>query len=341
MTYHSLLPSGCYDIVPPTAGAEATLVAALTGAFAQFGYLLVAPALLEYTDTLLAGRGAELSPQVLRVMDPETNRVMGLRADMTLQVSRLVRTRLRDTKRPLRLAYAGSVLRLKGHALEGRRQLHQVGLERVGAGAQADTEVIYVALHALQKAGITGITLDLHLPPLLSGLLEGERADALDAVAEKDSARVLRMGLKHGPLLAALMKATGPAETLLPHIRTLALPAHLATMLAPLERVVAMLAPLVPGVEITLDLTERRGFDYYTGLSFSFFARESAQEIGRGGCYAIDEETAVGCSFFAERLATLLPPPVATPVAAVTPFEAGAIGRALAQGHTILLGETS
>jgi ATP phosphoribosyltransferase regulatory subunit len=340
MSHKSLLPSGCYDVLPKEAGAEAQLVSVLTRSFEDFGYQLVAPPLLEYTDNLLAGRGADLSPHILRVMDPETNRVMGVRADMTLQVARIVKTRLRSSPRPLRLSYAGSVLRLKGNSLEESRQLRQVGLELVGAGVGAGTEAIFVALRALKNAGIQNVTVDLHLPPLVGALLGGEATpQVMDAIAEKDSAKLKKLGLTHGALLTQLMEIAGDAKSALARIKALPLPPHTADMLLELEQVVSALSASNQGANITLDITERRGFDYYSGISFSFFASGSAQELGRGGRYTIGEETAVGCSFFAERLRELLPERQDRPVKVIASLDESEISKAIAEGYTVILGE--
>lgn len=340
MSTQSLLPSGCYDVLPPEAGAEAQLVSNLTRSFGEFGYQLIAPPLLEYTDNLLAGRGADLSPHILRVMDPETNRVMGVRADMTLQVARIVTTRLRSSPRPLRLAYAGSVLRLKGNSLEESRQLRQVGLELVGASTTGETEVIFVALRALKNAGIENITVDLHFPPLVNALLAGEASpQVMDAIAEKDSAKLKSFGLKNGELLTRLMEATGDAATVLPRIKALPLPDNAVAMLATLEQVALSLSKAGQGANITIDVTERRGFDYYAGISFSFFARNSTQELGRGGRYTIGGEEAVGCSFFAERLRELLPKVKEKPIKHIASLDETAISNAIDEGYTVILGE--
>ena len=72
---------------------------------------------------------------------------MGIRADMTDQIARIALTRLADEPRPLRLAYAGHVLRLKGTQLNPARQILQVGAELIGTdSAQADAEVVLLPL---------------------------------------------------------------------------------------------------------------------------------------------------------------------------------------------------
>ena len=63
-------------------------------AFAAHGYQRVKPPLLEFEDSLLAGSGAAVAEQTFRLMDPDSQRMMGLRADTTPQVARIATTRL-------------------------------------------------------------------------------------------------------------------------------------------------------------------------------------------------------------------------------------------------------
>jgi ATP phosphoribosyltransferase regulatory subunit len=60
-------------------------------------------------------------------------------------------------------------------------------------------------------------------------------------------------------------------------------------------------------VRLTLDPTERHGFEYQSWLGFSLFAGGVAREVGRGGTYTLmhengAEEVATGFSIFADDL---------------------------------------
>ena len=65
------------------------LVEAIMAAFAAHGYERVKPPLLEFEDSLLAGSGVAVAEQTFRLMDPVSQRMMGLRADTTPQVARI------------------------------------------------------------------------------------------------------------------------------------------------------------------------------------------------------------------------------------------------------------
>src|ERR1700743_2941241 len=127
-----LLPAGPRARVPPDAETEAAAVGALMEGFAAHGYQRVKPPLLEFEDSLLAGSGAAVAEQTFRLMDPVSQRMMGLRADTTPQVSRIATTRLAHEPRPLRLSYAGQCLRVRGSQLAPDRQIAQAGIELIG-----------------------------------------------------------------------------------------------------------------------------------------------------------------------------------------------------------------
>ena len=154
----ALLPAGLADLLPPEAEREADLVEAMMEVFAAHGYERVKPPLLEFEDSLLAGSGAAVAEQTFRLMDPVSQRMMGLRADTTPQVARIAATRLGLQARPLRLCYAGQVLRVRGTQIAPERQLPQAGVELIGSdAAAADAEGAVVAVEALATVGVQGV----------------------------------------------------------------------------------------------------------------------------------------------------------------------------------------
>ena len=141
----ALLPAGLRDLLPPDAETEASAVEALMDVFAAHGYQRVKPPLLEFEDSLLAGSGAAVADQTFRLMDPDSQRMMGLRADTTPQVARIATTRLAGAPRPLRLSYAGQCLRVRGNQLAPDRQVAQAGIELIGHDSpEADAEIVLV-----------------------------------------------------------------------------------------------------------------------------------------------------------------------------------------------------
>src|SRR6185437_13294890 len=265
-----LLPQGLRDLLPPLAEAEAALVERLMATLASNGYERVEPPLVEFEDNLLSGAGASMAKETFRLMDPVSQRMIGVRADMTPQVARIAATRLAKSPRPLRLSYAGQVLRVKGGQLNPERQLGQVA---------ADIEVLTVAADALEAVGMKGLTVDLTLPPLVPLVcaalgLDSERAERVRAALDhKDAAAVAAVGGKAATLLGKLLAAAGTADKTLKTLAALKLPEEAAAELSRLATVCKEVKARVPTLAMTIDPVENRGFEYHTGISFAFFAR--------------------------------------------------------------------
>ncbi len=311
MTDKALLPAGLRDVLPPDAAFEAAVEARLLELFALNGYERVDPPLAEFETSFLADEGAAIAADTFRIMDPVSQHMLALRSDMTLQVARIARTRLAGEPRPLRLAYAGQVLRVGVSQLHAERQVAQAGVELIGAeGVSADAEVARLAFEALEALGVPGVSLDLGMPALVRALLadaglEDDTALA-DALDRKDTAAVAARG---GPRFSALMAATGPCETTAPALASLDLPAEAAALRDRLLEVVAAVSAAAPGLRITIDPVEHRGFQYYSGAAFSLFASGGRGEVGRGGRYRAEGETGTGVTLYLDAIHRLLTPP--------------------------------
>jgi len=318
----ALLPTGLRDLLPPEADAEAALAEALLARFAAQGYERVKPPLVEFEDSMLSGAGAGLAEQTFRLMDPASHRMMAVRSDLTPQIARIAASRLGRSPRPLRLSYAGEILRVRGGELRPERQFRQVGFELIGIGegAVCDAEVILLAADALAGLGIEGtLSVDLNAPTLVASLLREEGFDADEAgpiraaLDRKDATAVEEAaGEDAGPLLH-LLQAAGPAERARKVLQPLALPGAAAAALAHLLEVAALLREAAPELPLTIDPVEWRGFEYHSGTGFSLFAGGVRSELGRGGRYRVSEgagaEEAAGCTLYLDTLLRAAPPP--------------------------------
>jgi ATP phosphoribosyltransferase regulatory subunit len=313
----ALLPLGLRDVLPPDAAAEAQVVARLMTVLASHGYERVKPPLAEFEDNLLSGAGAAMAKETFRLMDPISQRMIGLRADMTPQIARIATTRLKKAPRPLRLCYAGQVLRVKGGQLRPERQIGQVGAELIGSDEiAADVEAVALAAEALGAAGVAGLSVDLSLPTLVPGLcaaLDGATAEALrGALDHKDAAAIAAVGGPAAGLLGRLLASAGAAKKALATLAALDLPAEASAERARLASVVERLARVAPGLVLTIDPVENRGFEYHTGVSFTFFARSVRGELGRGGRYRTGNgggEPATGFTLYTDTVLRAVPKP--------------------------------
>jgi ATP phosphoribosyltransferase regulatory subunit len=319
----ALLPAGLADLLPPEAEREAALVEAVLAVFASHGYERVKPPLLEFEDSLLAGSGAAVAEQTFRLMDPVSQRMMGLRADTTPQVARIAATRMARLARPLRLSYAGQVLRVRGTQLAPERQIPQAGVELIGTDSpEADAEVAAVAAEALACAGIAAPLLDITLPTMAPCLLDAAdvqgaaRLKLARALDRKDAAAVAELAAEAGGAardLPALLQAAGPADPALAALEAAALPPAARAIADNAAAVVAAIRARAPGLRITLDPVEFRGLRYHVGVAFTLYGEGRTGELGRGGRYLSGEEPATGMTLYPDALLRAAPRPAPRP----------------------------
>lgn len=304
---HILLPSGLMDVLPPLAAAEFRLVHHFLKSCTGFGYQPVIPPLAEYEESMLAGQGEATSHHVLRVADPAGGGMLALRADMTGQVARIASGALSTQPRPLRLCYAGYTLRTTPEALKTRRQYTQVGIERFGdISTNATAEVLAIAAHALSTGTGKKLTIDLHYPSVLAELLSQlpaqHRDTAREAVRLKDAARLRQLNADN---IAAILESTGDAPRALTALKKAGAPAQ---ALGELEALVSALTAQKVEADITIDMLDLSGYEYYCGIGYAIYWQSPALEVARGGCYrtAAGEE-AVGFTLYIDDLLEHLP----------------------------------
>lgn len=291
----ALLPAGLRDILPPDAAFAADLVQRLRACFAGYGYDWVDPPLVEFEDTLFDGAGAAMTNETFRLMDPVSQRMMGLRTDITVQVARIATTRLANAPRPLRLAYAGDVLRVKGKQLRPERQFTQIGAELIGSESEAaDVEAVTMAIDGLTRIGVTKLSVDLTVPALVPHVLAALDAPARAAAAvraaldRKDAAGVDVAAAPLGQgatVFGLLLRAAGTAESALDKLSRIPLPDAARREADRLGAVARALISALPGTAFTIDPVESRGLEYHTGVSFTIFRAGVRGEIGLGGRY--------------------------------------------------------
>jgi ATP phosphoribosyltransferase regulatory subunit len=304
-----LLPEGLRDRLPPQAEAGSRLLHRVIGAIGRYGYARVSPPLAEFEEGLVGQLKSAGARDLLRFVDPVSQRTLALRPDITAQVGRIAATRLGHRPRPLRLAYGGPVLKLRATQLRPERELTQAGAELIGTDSLAAViEVLSVAVEALEVAGVTGITVDLTLPDLVETLAAGAMplpADKIDAARDmldaKDAGGLAALG---ADVYLPFIEAAGPVGPALAKLRAIEGAQALDKRLEAIEAIVAAIGDRVT---LTLDPTERHGFEYQTWIGFSLFGEGLSGEIGRGGSYTIihpdgAEEKAIGFSIYIDPL---------------------------------------
>jgi len=291
-----LLPDGIDEVLPEQARFIEKSRRELLDLYNSWGYDLVIPPMVEFSESLLSGFGSDLDLVTFKLTDQLSGRMMGIRADITPQAARIDAHSL-NRQGPSRLCYAGTVLQTKPRApLESRTPI-SIGVELFGeAGIGADIEVIELFLKTLETAGIDEVHLDIGHVDILRGLLVGSKlsnvqetelfellqrkANAeLDTwIAENITDSKLAGWLKSLPALSGSVDVLAEARS-----RLAGAPEPVIAALDQLDKIVDALSN--QSVTIYLDLGDLAGYRYHTGIVFAAYKQGYGKALGNGGRY--------------------------------------------------------
>ncbi len=299
MTYADrwLLPDGVEEILPVEAKAIDSLRRRLLDLYSTWGYDMVIPPLLEYTDSLLIGLGRDVDLLTFKVTDQLSGRTLGIRADITPQTARMDAHSFKRTGAN-RLCYAGHVVHTRPKNPLATRTPIQAGLEFYGEpGIAADIEVVSLLLESLETAGLSRQHIDLgHV-----GIYRAIAADAALSKAQEDAFFELlqrkatteirnwvaaNIGDVNKALLFLALPSLAGDKQVLTKARELfsQVPAAQAAV-DQLAQVAQVIEQRYPNAELYFDLGELRGYHYLTGLVFAAFAPGYGNPIASGGRY--------------------------------------------------------
>ncbi|VFR24943.1 ATP phosphoribosyltransferase regulatory subunit [plant metagenome] len=318
-----LLPEGLADTLPAEARRIEELRRKLLDLYRTYGFEMVAPPLVEYIDSLLSGTGGDLNLSTCKLVDQLSGRTLGVRADMTTQVTR-IDAHLLNRAGVTRLCYCGTVLHARPAGLLSSRELLQIGAEIYGhAGFEADIEVLQLALESTRLAGVREPRLDLCHPGLVRAILDADAGTAAHAetiyaiLRDKDvpalvelSGRVEGVRAETWQALRKLPDLYGGADVLARARQELPLLPGVAAALDALGQLIAAL----DGVSVGVDLADVGGYGYHSGVTFSIYAEGWHDALVRGGRYDDVSRAfgrarpATGFSLDLRKLAAGLPP---------------------------------
>jgi len=260
----------------------------------------VLPPLAEFTDSLLTGTARHMAVDTCRFTDQESGKMMGVRADMTPQVARIVSNRLKASDTISRLCYAGEVLKTRNNKAKGSRSPIQLGAEMFGhAGVESDIEVIELMLESMQMLNLENSKVSLgHVGIVdelisLAGLNEGQTTQLID-IFERKALPEYKQFLNETTLpenvagaFSVLLTLCGDATDVIAQAKTCLSPISpvLKNAVERLDTVISFLSTMHSNA-IHLDLADIRGYQYHTGIIFACYSADGfLLPICKGGRY--------------------------------------------------------
>ena len=304
-----LLPNGIDELLPEQARRVEHCRRRLLDICAGWGYEYVVPPLVEFSDSLLVGLGADLDELTCKFADRETGKTLAVRADITPQVARIDAHSL-GRANVTRLSYAGSTLKSVANSIPADRSPVQMGAEIFGsADIAADVEVVDLLLSLVTQNGLSDVTFDIghvafcDLVLDATGLDTEQRDTVLSLLARKATSELDRFLMtlsdqSERDQVQLLASMHGGRDVIARAREGFADVPGVGALMDDLEAVLAS-CDRNGNVNVYIDLTEAHGYRYHSGVVFALYARELGAPIAKGGRY-----DGVGEAFGRSRPAT-------------------------------------
>lgn len=251
---------------------------------------------LEYYDTV--GMASSTSDRKLfKLLDKKGTTVV-LRSDVTAPIARVVASLLKDRPFPLRLSYHANVFRAFEEEAGREAEFFQTGVELVGdPSADADAEVVALAIACLKAAGIRHFKIALGHVGFLNGLFQealpdqAERQSALkerllqrDHVGYRDLLRQYNLPPAVSQELEGILRLRGGQE-ICEQARSLSKDRMAQEAIQHMCQVWDVLDAYGVSEHVLIDLTMIGDFTYYTGMTFEGYAADLGFPVCSGGRY--------------------------------------------------------
>lgn len=289
-------PVGLKDLLPDAVAKLRAIQQAVISCMTTWGYREVMTPTLEYYDTVGAA-SATPDHKLFKLLDRK-GQTLVLRPEMTAPIARVVASMMRTVKHPIRLSYHANVFRAPEEEAGRDAEFFQTGVELIGdASAEADAEVIALAVASLHAVGVADFKLSIGHLGFLNGVLQealpgdANEQDALKSLLLQRNLVGFSDRLRHMKIDPAQSKRLNELTRLRGSVAVCDSAAKLTndkTALAALEHLRNVWLALEDyGVtdSVMLDLTMIGDFSYYTGVVFEGYSNALGFPLCNGGRY--------------------------------------------------------
>jgi len=304
-----ILPDGIEDILPEQAYWLEMKRREVVDTFISSGYGLVIPPLLEYSDSLISRASNDLDLQTFKLVDQETGKQLGLRADITSQISRIYSTY--NDCAINRYCYFDHVIRTKNTNSKKSRIPIQAGAELIGnKKIDKDAELVVLMLDVLKKFTKNKIFLDLGHVGIFEKLMRNAKLDKeqekkiKNLIRSKSSSEIknylnkidINDSLKE--CFKSFPKMHGSIKDIRKHLEQLKyFDGDIEKDINYIVEFSEIIMDSHSDIEIKYDFCELKGFDYENDIIFSAYIENDSEEVAIGGRYDLEKIGVCGIGF--------------------------------------------
>ncbi|MDF2593688.1 MAG: histidyl-tRNA synthetase 2 [Clostridia bacterium] len=290
------IPEGVKDYIGAEASLKEKIQNKIKNIFYTYSYNLIETPTFEYLDVFTLGESGFQQPQLYNLINRQ-GELVALRSDMTRAIARVVCTQNSNMPVPQRYAYMANSFRYPERYQGKLHEFTQAGVELVGMScAEADAEVIKVAIEALKAAGLNDFTMHIGSSEFLEYMLNDIGLDQEDkqavyyAIECKDAVK-LKSILEGSDidadtlsLLLELIQCAGKID-LLRSVKEKITSPKSKQALEYLENVYEVLDEYSISEFVLFDFSILSYGKYYTGIMFQAFTHGIGSAVVEGGRY--------------------------------------------------------
>lgn len=291
-----LIPEGERDLISEECEVKEMLISKASNLLKRFGYEEVITPTIEFYKTFNNEDSGFDEEDIYKFFDNK-GRILVLRPDMTVPISRVVSTKFKDRELPLRIRYTSNVFRVNESLGGKRNEYTDCGVELIGFDEkQGDLEILVTALELLTKLKVKDFKLEIGNINLFKEStrdlnLSKDEKKYLGELVEKKSLKSLedyleRLNLKKNQkkFFLKLPWLFGDKDVL-ENCRELAFNDGIRNSIDKLKDTYDVLDSLGYGELISFDLGMAPRLNYYTGIIFRGYVSGIGKAVLSGGRY--------------------------------------------------------
>ncbi|AWK52673.1 ATP phosphoribosyltransferase regulatory subunit [Clostridium beijerinckii] len=296
MNKKNMLPEGTRDLILDECVIKRSLERDIDDIFEKWGYKEVITPTLEFYETFNYNSQTLREEDMYKFFD-NRGRILVLRPDMTIPIARVVETKLKDAKFPIKLRYTSNVFRVHESLGGKRNEYTDCGVELIGIeDKKSDLEVLVLALEALKKLGLNDFKLEIGNIGFFNGAfknldIDQECREVIAQFIEDKNLKSLDDYLEELDIKEEYKKFFNKLpwmfgdKKILEDAKKLAFNDEIKENLEYLEVLYSQLEALGYGENVTFDLGMVPRLNYYTGMIFRGYGEGVGNTLLRGGRY--------------------------------------------------------
>ena len=298
------LPIGFYDLIFDKAEKNYQILNILTDNFIKNKFRLIKTPLLEFSQNF---PNYLRNQQYFATKDNDSNQILFFRNDITPQISRLLKTSLKDHPLPLRICYSGDILKAQSSDLFKDRQITQAGFEIIGSNSTNDIfDVIKLTIDSLKKCQVKELVVEFTLPKIINEIVKQiqttSKPQLKQAILTKNISKIRQLTKNSLILEELILKIDQNHQNITKLLKEFQFDGKTKEDIKQSQEIITSIIKQYPKINFITNIFSNSDLDYHQKIAFNIFQGTTFQ-VAKGGCYKINDKIdAIGASIYASNL---------------------------------------